>query len=131
PASDVNFDKPLGLAVSYTPDWKPARVVTYNLTVEHQLRADLLARVAYVGSKGTNLGFNTDINAARVFPGGSAVDAQLRRPFQEFGQITQDVSGANSNYNSLQVGLDKRFSHGYTIGANYTFSRSIDWNSYL
>src|SRR5204863_642294 len=55
----------------------------------------------------------------------------LRRPFQEFGQITQDVSGANSNYNSLQVGLDKRFSHGYTIGANYTFSRSIDWNSYL
>jgi Carboxypeptidase regulatory-like domain len=131
PASDVNFDLPLGLGVSYTPDWKPARTISYNLTIEHQLRADLLVRAAYVGSKATHLGFNTDINAARVFPGGSNIDAQERRPYQQFGQITQDVSGANSNYNSLQVGLDKRFSHGFVLGANYTFSRTIDWVSYL
>jgi hypothetical protein len=131
PASDVGFDLPLGLAVSYTPDWKPARTISYNLTVEHQLRPDLLVRAGYVGSKGTHLGFNTDINAARVFPGGSSIDASLRRPFQQFGQITQDVSGANSNYNSLQLGLDKRFSHGFVIGANYTFSRTLDWVSFL
>ena len=131
PSADVGFDLPLGLAVSYTPDWKPARTLSYNLTIEHQLRPDLLVRAGYVGSKGTHLGFNTDINAARVFPGGSNIDAQTRRPFQQFGQITQDVSGANSNYNSLQIGLDKRFSHGFVLGANYTYSRVLDWVSYL
>jgi hypothetical protein len=64
----------------FTPDRKPARMMSYNLT-----------------------GFNSGINAARVFPGGSGIDAALLRPFEDFGQITQDVSGANSNYNSLQV----------------------------
>jgi hypothetical protein len=40
------------------------------------------------------------------------------------------MSGANSSYNSLQVEVDKRFSHDVTISANYTWSRSIDEVSY-
>jgi hypothetical protein len=32
----------------------------------------------------------------------------------------------NSNYHSLQVTMEKRFSHGYSILANYTWSKSID-----
>ena len=131
PASDVNFDLPLGLAVSYANDWKPAQTMSYNLALERQLTSDVLVRAAYVGSKGTHLGFNTDINAARVYPGSYDVDAQVRRPYQQFGQITQNISGANSNYNSLQLSADKRFSHGFTVGANYTWSRSIDWFSSL
>jgi hypothetical protein len=105
--------------------------MSYNLALEHQISGDILVRAAYVGSKGTHLGFNTDINAARVYPGSFTVDAQSRRPYQQFGQITQNTSGANSVYNSLQLSLDKRFSHGFTVGANYTWSRSLDWASYL
>ena len=77
-------------------------------------------RVAYVGSKGTHLGYNTDLNAPRIFPGSNDIDPQDRRPYQDFQMITQNISGANSIYNSLQLSLDKRFSHGFTIGANYT-----------
>lgn len=131
PSRDVNFDLPLGLAVSYATDWKPARTISYNLSVEHQIAGNVLVRAGYVGSKGTHLGFNTDVNAAQVFPGSFDIDAQLRRPYQQFGQITQNISGANSNYNSLQLSVDKRFSHGFTIGANYTWSKSLDWASYL
>ena len=29
-------------------------------------------------------------------------------------------------YNSFQAEVDKRFSHGVTVSANYTWSRSID-----
>jgi len=131
PTSNVNFDLPLGLAVSYAHDWKPAQSISYNLAIEHQLTSNILVRIAYVASKGTHLGFNTDVNAARVYPGSFDIDPQLRRPYQQFGQITQDVSGANSNYNSLQVSADKRFSRGFTVGANYTWSRSLDWFSSL
>src|SRR5581483_1023592 len=33
---------------------------------------------------------------------------------------------ANSNYNSFQLNLEKRFSHGLQLQAAYTFSKSID-----
>jgi hypothetical protein len=35
-------------------------------------------------------------------------------------------SNGFSTYNSLQLTLNKRFSHGYSILANYTWARSID-----
>jgi hypothetical protein len=43
----------------------------------------------------------------------------------------EDVAGGNSIYNSLQVSLDKRFSAGFTVGANYTFGKTLDEVSYL
>jgi Carboxypeptidase regulatory-like domain len=130
PPKDAPFQLPL-VGVSYAPDWKPARTMSYNLTLEHQLRADVLVRAAYVGSKGTHLGFNNDVNAPRIFPGSSDIDADARRPYQDYTLVTQNTSGANSIYNSLQLSVDKRFSRGFTVGANYTFSRSLDWTSFL
>jgi hypothetical protein len=131
PGSDVAFDLPLSLAVSYEHKWKPSRVMNWNLTVEHQLRSDLLVRVGYVASQGRHLGFNTDVNAPLPSPDATADNEDDRRPYQQFHQVTQDVSGANSSYNSLQISAEKRFSHGFTVGANYTWGRSIDWVSYL
>ncbi len=37
--------------------------------------------------------------------------------------------GANSNYNSLQVSIEKRFSKGISFGSAYTYSKSIDDSS--
>jgi hypothetical protein len=130
PGPDAEFQKPI-LGVSYATDWKPARIMSWNLTVEHQLVRDVLVRAAYVGAKGTHLGFNTDLDAAPFRPGATDSNTQARRPYQDFTQITQNVPGGNSIYNSLQLSVDKRFSRGITLGANYTFARSIDYVSYL
>jgi hypothetical protein len=104
--------------------------MNWNLTVEHQLAKDILLRVGYVASKGTHLAYNTDVNAPRPSPDATADNEQARRPYQQFQQITQDSSNANSSYNSLQVEVDKRFSHSVTLTANYTWSKSIDEVSY-
>ena len=61
PPSDVAFELPLSLAVSYASDWKPSRTMNWNLTLEHQLGKNLLVRAGYVASKGTHLGYNTDV----------------------------------------------------------------------
>lgn len=130
PAADVAFQLPLSLAVSYSPDWRPSRVLNWNFTVEQQVTKDLLARISYVGSKGTHLNYNTDINAPLPSPTATADNEDQRRPYTQFLQFTQNISGANSNYNALQLSVDKRFSRGFTLSANYTWSKSIDPMSY-
>lgn len=130
PPQDVAFANPLSLAVSYQPNWKPSNVMNWNLTVEQQLTNNIVLRVGYVASKGTHLAYNTDVNAPLPSPDATADNEDDRRPYQQFQQITQDQSAANSSYNSLQVQVDKRFTHGVTVSANYTWGRSIDEVSY-
>jgi hypothetical protein len=88
-------------------------------------------RAGYVGSKGTHLGYNTDVNAPLPGPNATLDNEDARRPNQNFVQVIEDVSGGNSIYNSLQVSMDKRFSKGFTVSANYTHSKTIDEVSYL
>jgi hypothetical protein len=130
PSKNVAFDIPLSLGVSYQPNWHPSEVMNWNLTLEQQVAKDVLLRVGYVASKGTHLSYNTDLNAPLPSPTATADNEQDRRPYQQFEQLTQDSSNANSIYNSLQVQVDKRFSHGVTVSANYTWSRAIDEVSY-
>ena len=43
-----------------------------------------------------------------------------------FSNIFAEDTIANSNYNGLQVSLEKNFSHGLLFQASYTFSKAID-----
>jgi hypothetical protein len=49
-----------------------------------------------------------------------------REPYPQYSSIFFTESGGNSNYNSLQVSLSRRLSHGLTLLGIYTFSKSID-----
>ena len=100
-------------------------VYTWNLTIEHQLRPDWLVRAAYVGSRTNHLMENEQLNPATYIPG-STLSTDARRPFQPYTSIVQATGSGNSRYNSLQLSLEKRLSHGFTILGNYTWSRSLD-----
>ena len=130
PGKDAKFDVPTAV-VGLSPGWRPPRVASWNVALERQVTRDVLARVAYAASKGTFLGYNLDLNPATYRPGATTGDTQARRPNQTFQNIVEDVSGGNSIYNSLQVTLEKRFSDGFNVSANYTFGKSIDQVSYL
>lgn len=130
PSSNATFALPLSLAVAYQPNWRPAQSMNWNLTIERQLANNILARFGYVASKGTHLSYNTDANAPLPSATATADNEQARRPYQQFQQITMDTSGGNSIYNALQVSLEKRFSHGVSVSANYTWSKVIDAVSY-
>ena len=55
----------------------------------------------------------------------------LLKPYPEFTGITQSDPSGFSSYNALQVGLQKRFSHGYNVSVSYAKSRSLDAISFL
>ncbi len=95
-----------------------------NLTVERQLMVDWLVRVAYVFTRSTHLGVNEELNPY-VYVSGSTKDG-LRVYPNGIGPVFVDTSSANAWYNSLQVTLQKRLAHGFTVSANYTWSKSLD-----
>ena len=113
----------------YSPDPNIKNKFTqqYNFNVQHEFPKDFMVQTGYVGSHGNGLWDGNQANAAPYSSGGSAANAQVRRPFlpQYYGGITRIAAIGYSNYNSLQVTARKRLSAGYTVQLAYTFSNSL------
>lgn len=59
------------------------------------------------------------------FTGQNAYKTAYLVPYKGYGQIEYYKFDGTANYNSLQVSLQRRFSHGLTFGAAYTWSKSM------
>jgi hypothetical protein len=112
----------------------------YNLTVEHQLFSSWAIRVAYVGSVSRHQFVNLEVNPA--INNGSGLSTDQRRAYNtapivapcttsvgcaaKLTNITEASMTGSSHYNSLQATLEKKMSHGLSLLANYTWSKSLD-----
>ncbi len=66
-------------------------------------------------------------NIAIPFPNFTGTIGQALKPFPQYNGISDPwLDVGNSTYNSLQVSLNHRFSHGLTFMVNYTFSKELD-----
>ena len=92
----------------------------YNFDIQRELPFNLIADVAYVGSRGTRLFINDQLN-----PGIGGFDT-LTRAFSNRGSVIARTNGGDSSYNSLQARLDRGFSSGLLLRFAYTFSKAID-----
>jgi hypothetical protein len=123
---NVAFPLPV-IVVSFDPsgDYKVPVIYNWNLTLERQLAKDLMVHASYVGSHTSHLATSLQLNPA-VYTPGSSLGTDARRIYQSFSGITLDSQAVNGHYNSLQLGLEKRLSRGFTILANYTFAKALD-----
>ncbi len=133
PSPDSPFHTPVQITDFLPLHLHLPLVTTWNIALERQIASDFKLRVAYLGVKGTNMGPSTpylntqELNPAIYIPGHSSEsNTQARRLNPQFSSITMLPTGLRTNYNALQVALDKRLSHGLTVIANYTWSRTID-----
>ncbi|HEX6504485.1 MAG TPA: carboxypeptidase regulatory-like domain-containing protein [Terriglobales bacterium] len=117
------------LSLPYAQDW--------HLTIQKSLGSDWLAEIGYVGTTGTKLPRFIEANPAIYYPGQSTENnVNQRRLYSgctlsqenncNFASVGEIAGIANSAYNALQSSLRKRFSHGLSFLASYTFSKSID-----
>lgn len=114
-------------ANSIDPDFTPAYVQQWNLSVQQQLPREFVVTVAYVGSKGTKLFVGQEINPAVFIPGQStAGNIDARRIYQGFQTIQNTQATANSTYHSLQLSWNKRVASGFSLLGSYVFSKSLD-----
>lgn len=191
--------RPILLFGQAQPDMRAQYSAQYNLTIQRELRPDLMLQIGYVGSQGHRLLATYDLNPSNsqtcldlqaiaddtgnpdlecgpffsevpyVIPAGTVIPAQGLtlpygsvsfipggtvlanditlvglRPFSSplcepttgvgcppdgvpvFSSIFAQDTVAHSNYHSLQVLVEKRFSHGLQFTGAYTWSKSID-----
>jgi Carboxypeptidase regulatory-like domain/TonB dependent receptor len=124
------------LHLPYAQDW--------NLNIQRSFGEDWLLQVGYVGTTGVRLPRFIEGNPAVFIPGvdssGNPVSNEnnvnqrriysgctLAQPNNCVYSSVGEIAGiANSSYNALEASLRKRFGHGLSFLASYTWSHSID-----
>jgi hypothetical protein len=107
------------------PNLKNPYVASWNVNVQHAFASNLSLEVGYVGNVGERLLLFRDINQLNPATGVRPYAASF--PYLHF--INQMSNGSYSNYNSLQVTLTKRLSHGVSFLAGYTYGHGLDTGS--
>jgi hypothetical protein len=124
-------------------DYDTPYVQQWSLDVQREIAKTWMLDVGYFGSKGVHLLGIVDLN---LVPPGAAIAAGLQtagqaittgtptnrlnaiRPFKGYIAINAPQTWFNSNYHSLQVASEKRFSGGAIFKLAYTFSKNLTDN---
>jgi hypothetical protein len=126
----------------------------WNIGVQKSLPFQMVADVSYVGNHGYNrfgalqggdtqnwnqvpLGtaylaqYQDPTLGAPAYPGASAYTTNLLRPYAGLGTIGQNTFYFHDSYHSLQIAINRRFSHGFSFAAAYTAGLSLTGNTGL
>ena len=124
------FDRGVGNTIRPVQwDLEVPRLHMWNASVQRLLPANLIATVAYAGSRGTHLFRNTDVNipTPTVTADGRYFFAQgLPRPNRSFGTIELKSSDGDSWYKALIVEVRRNWQQGFSVQSSYTLSSTED-----
>lgn len=113
--------------VQYIPKANPSgRVESYYFSLQRELPWRWVLDLAYVGNHADNLIIINDINQARANAVGENTNVELRRPNQTFSSIAATLPWGTSNYNGLQVRLEKKLANGFSFLNSFTWSKALD-----
>jgi hypothetical protein len=117
---DLNNPTNVAISVATLPSNKTPNNQEWNLQLQHQLGPNMVATLAYVGTKGTHLTTYYNYNRQEYNSSQNTVN------FPNLGAINVQATVGNSTYNALQAMLTRRFNNGLQFGASYTWSHAID-----
>ena len=114
---------------------KTPRTQQWHLGFQYQLPSQILLDISYAGSHGADLygmynGNQAQPNVAFCTTNGNSPEncpTAPRRPFPAVDGLIETLRANDiSNYDALQVHLEKRLSHGLQFGASYTYAHALD-----
>jgi Carboxypeptidase regulatory-like domain/TonB dependent receptor len=110
------------------PNLSTPRMINYNVGTQRQFNSNLSVDVEYVGNLGRDLLSPSDINQCAPNPNGNCVRPNgAKFPYLEI--INRLDNFGISNYNSLQVTVTQRASHGLNFLIGYTYGHGLDTGS--
>ncbi|HZT78394.1 MAG TPA: TonB-dependent receptor [Vicinamibacterales bacterium] len=95
-----------------------------SVGVQRELPGALVLSADYVHSHGSNLATLVNLNQPLANAAGNNALGPL--PYPNFGFIEWRADNGYSNYNGLDVGLERRMTNGYAFGIAYTLGQSLD-----
>jgi hypothetical protein len=128
----------LGLRIPYIqPNPKRNYVMQWNLSIQRELAPNLMAMVAYVGSRGVHMIFRADdINTTQPINGSTPpflwpmppASGQPPNPTisPNIGRMDTLQWNNDSHFDGFEMQVQKRMSHGLEVQGSYTWSRAID-----
>ena len=123
--------------------WHTPYSQEFSLDVQRQFPSQWLLDVGYYGATGTHLLGEVDLNQplpgayvtalapyrtnpnAPIARGSDTQRLNAIRPYPGFDAINQQITEYNSNYNGLQVALQKRIGANSLLNVNYTWSKAM------
>jgi hypothetical protein len=127
PTPLVNGTPASDLPVSITPGTlKTSSLETYHVQLQREFYYGTVLTVGYVGSEGHHLLGITELNQS--FPGTGLAGLPFL-PVGRTGSVLLYNNEQPSNYNALQASLSKRFDHGISFLASYTYGKSLGYTT--
>ena len=150
-----NFTFPVSASVVYLPQrFQPAAMAQWSFGIQHQLSANWIVTVSYLGNSSSHMMIGNEMNPAVYIPGtwtgagscgaltsspgngkacSSTSNTQNRRLLnlsnpaagKYYGTMVLGQTGMSANYNGLLASVEHRFSKNYTVLANYTWSKCM------
>ena len=135
--SNGSVDNPGGAGAASTlpfgmtaidPVFKHPVAYTYSAGVQREAPWGFVVDASYVGRQGRNLQRERNINqlAAGSLQANAGINTDFLRPFKGYGVIRLSENSGRSEYNALQISLDRRYKGGFKFGAAYTLGHSKD-----
>jgi hypothetical protein len=118
----------------YVPlNYKNPYVESWNVAVQQALPLDMSLQIAYVGNHGVGIPGNIDINNPTVVYGGGNQSkpeyfcAGCPSTVHRTASTQKIFQGFSSNYNSLQLQLNKRFARGLGFTSAFTWGKGLGY----
>ena len=110
------------------PVYKIPSAWNWNVMVQREIGANTTVEVGYVGRVGLHMERVRDIN--QLAPGTTqanpGINPNFLRPYKGFAAINLGENAARSEYNGLQISVNRRFTRGLGFGLAYTLSDNKD-----
>ena len=109
------------------PDWRFGYAQNFNLSIQRELPFSMVLEIAGQGSLGRRLAINGR-NWNEIHPSlwGTTGANFARRPFPQYGNVSEVKQAAGvTNYYNGYIRLEKQFSHGLVLIANYSWSKQV------
>jgi hypothetical protein len=129
PSSAMGMDRNSGTPTLYK----------YTFGIQQEIGFGTVAEVNYLGNLGRHLIVSQDLNTvpygAQFLPQNAdpttntPLPDNFFRPYPGLSSITYRSNTGTSNYNALEVAVNRRFADGVQLGVAYTWSKSMDTTS--
>jgi len=124
----AGFTLPTQDIITVSPNFRTLYSSNANIQITREITPNLGVTVGYLFTKGTHIPIYRNIN---LIPSGATLADG--RPIYSSGRVDPRFNNvsiadsiANSNYNGLNISVNRRFARGYEWYATYTWSHAID-----